>query len=112
MDRAERRRQRRQAAKQGTRAGDVLLEHTWSYERVKPTGQLSPKKHGEHRWVVICTYGVSEASMRTAGDPGAVNLLDHENLVAAQAGCYDCEQALGTIKPGSWCPAGSGLVIP
>lgn len=76
-----------------------------SYE-AKPHAQPPPKQPGQHRWIVTAAYTVTDAIAASAYDPAALKFLDHENLMYIGIGCVDCEQQLGAVKVGSFCPAG------
>lgn len=72
----------------------------------KPHATPPPKEPGRHRWVVTCAYTVTDDIAATAEDAATVKFLDHENLIHIGIGCVDCEQALGFVQIGSYCPAG------
>jgi hypothetical protein len=71
-----------------------------------PRATPPPKERGRHRWVVTCAYTVTDEIVGTADDADNVKFLDHENLIHIGVGCVDCEQPLGVVEVGSYCPAG------
>lgn len=107
MDRAERRRRERGARKQPVIiAGEGVVAGELGHQfEAKPHAQLPTKKRGEHRWIASAAYVLSQDMAEKAEDPDTLKLLDHENLMFLGIGCWDCEQPLGVVKPGSWCPA-------
>lgn len=87
-------------------AGDGIVARSLgqAYE-AKPHAKLPAKRPGEHRWVAMGTWVVTNVTGML--DPDQMKLLDHENLMGLGLGCWDCEQPLGQIEPGSLCPAGA-----
>lgn len=75
-----------------------------TYE-AKPHAQPPPKQVGRHRWIVTAAHTVTDDIVAAAHDSATLKFLDHENLMFIGIGCVDCEQPLGQIKVGSWCPA-------
>lgn len=115
-NRAERRRQQRAAAKRrGQRqpvviAGDGIVAaelpgHT--YEAI-PHADLPAKVAGEHRWIATAAWVLNDDQVEGMDDEDRLKFMDHENLMALSVGCWDCEQPLGAIERGSWCPAPAG----
>lgn len=72
----------------------------------RPHAQPPPKQPGRHRWIVTAAYTVNDDIAASAYDPATLKFLDHENLMYVGIGCVDCEQPLGQVEIGSFCPAG------
>ena len=107
MNRHERRRQERAAKKTPVLiAGEGIVAAELGH-RYEATGhsELRPKEPGCHRWVATGSWVLSDAMVEKAHDPDTMKFLDNENLMYLGIGCWDCEQPLGAIKPGSHCPA-------
>jgi hypothetical protein len=106
-----RRASRRRAGAPETRRPIVVGENIvttglgQTYE-AKATAQPPPKQAGRHRWIVTAAYTVNDDIAASAYDPAALKFLDHENLMYIGVGCVDCEQPLGAVEVGSFCPAG------
>lgn len=49
---------------------------------------LNPTRPGEHVWVAVAAFRVTEESIRS-GEP---QHLDRENLATIDIGCFQCEQ--------------------
>jgi len=82
--------------------GVVAMGH---YYEARRFADLPVKEPGKHRWIATAAFICTEDQVRAARDPGTPKLMDHENLMHVGIGCWDCEQALGQIEPGSYCPA-------
>lgn len=87
MDRAERRRQEREAER-----------------RFGCLADLPAKLPGQHRWVAISGYTVTNeqanALINATGEPV---FFDETNRFTTTLGCYDCEKEPPEIMPGSTC---------
>jgi hypothetical protein len=55
-----------------------------------PLAEMPVKRNGQHRWVAMACYTLSEADA-AAMDEKAVT-LGPERLVSFHVGCYDCER--------------------
>lgn len=110
MNRAERRRRAREQRKVGPSrivTDQGVWRGTGEYEPAdRGVGELPDRVPGEHRWIATAGFHVTEEAVRRAhtGDPADFTYLDHENLFVLGLACYDCEQPLGVIQPGSRCP--------
>lgn len=109
MNRAERRRQQRAEARNKPPvlvAGDGVVAAALgqSFE-ARPAAKLRPKVAGQHRWVATGAWVLRDIDAANAMDPDIPKLLDNENLMHLSIGCWDCEQPIGVIQPGSVCPA-------
>lgn len=108
MNRAERRRRARAKDRKDAAliVGDGIvatgLGH--KYEAIAHA-ELAPKVRGEHRFVVTAAWVAPRGLVNSAFDADVIKLLDQENLMALSIGCVDCEQPLGTIEEGSYCPS-------
>lgn len=109
MNRAERRRQARQRAKD-TRGrmevatGDnvVVAGLGYHYDATQPGTELPEKQAGVHRWVAIATYSVPDP---WGYDQDGPHMLGLDALVYVGLGCYDCEVPWSD-DVGHVCPAG------
>jgi hypothetical protein len=113
VNRAERRRQERAAAKRKAApmiVGDGViatsLGQTYDGSAVKGA-ELRAKVPGEHRWVATASWVLSMEQVEGAFDVDRIKLMDQENLMYLGIGCWDCEQPLGVVEVGSHCPAGA-----
>lgn len=95
------------------------MQFTGEYERADgASGPLPPKVPGEHRWMLLSWYAITEDAVRNEADGGGERTyLDHRNRLGVAIGCFDCEQQYPEeIGPGTRCPAGaeleSGLYVP
>jgi hypothetical protein len=107
MNRAERRRRGRVHEKEPVLVageGIVAAELGHRYE-ARPHAELPEKRPGQHRWIAAGSWVLSNDAVEKAHDPDTMKFLDNENLMTLSIGCWDCEQPLGEIKPGSHCPA-------
>lgn len=106
MNRAERRRQLRSHGRTPVLiAGDGVVAAALGHQfEARPSRELRTKRPGQHRWIATAAYVLSDEAVN-AGDPSAMKFLDNENLMHLAIGCWDCEQPLGVIQPGSHCPA-------
>lgn len=110
MNRAERRRRARRG-QPVLIAGDgiVAAELPGHRYEAQPHAELPAKRPGEHRWIATGAWVLTPEAVAGAYDPDKLKFLDHENLMHLSIGCWDCEEPLGTIQPGSRCPvAGDG----
>jgi hypothetical protein len=62
-------------------------------------GKLPPKMPGEHRWVVVAGYALSDTQARKMERGDDVH-LDRENRVYTGTGCFDCEQSYTQARRG------------
>lgn len=109
MNRAERRRRARGHEKTPVLIageGIVAADLGHRYE-ARPHADLPPKRLGQHRWIASGAWVLSEPVVEKAHDADTMKFLDNENLMHLGIGCWDCEQPLGVIQPGSTCPAGA-----
>jgi len=107
MNRAERRRQERQAARRRDTvliAGEGIVAASLGM-KYEATGhaQLPAKVPGKHRWVATGAWVLRDLDVERAHDPDTMKYLDNENLMNLSIGCWDCEKPLGAIEPGSHC---------
>jgi hypothetical protein len=120
---SERRRQRRAAERADAKtrrrqpviiAGDNIVARALPGEvyEAKPHAELPAKVPGQHRWICAASWVVPVGVVENAYDPDVIKLMDHENLMSLSLGCWDCEQPLGAITPGSTCPATEGDTTP
>lgn len=88
-------------------AGDgiVAAELPGHQYEAKPHAQLPTKVPGQHRWVAMGSWVLSDNAVSKAMDADTMKYLDSENLMHLSIGCWDCEQPLGQIQHGSHCPA-------
>lgn len=104
---------RRRAERDGRRqiiVGDGVVATTvegGTYE-ADPRTELPAKVPGQHRWIATAGYVLDMNQVYAANDPDMPKWLDQSNLFMLAVGCYDCERTLGTIQPGSHCPAPAG----
>lgn len=112
MNRAERRRQERAAAKNSARKqpvivgqGIVATELPGHRFEAKPMKPLPPKEPGKHRWIAIASYVVSDVQARDAMAVDIPKFLDHESMFDIGIGCWDCEEPLPAVGADSVCPA-------
>lgn len=114
MNRAERRRREREKVKKGPAAqvtdfgfgaiGEMV--NTGEYEQaISAIAQLPDKEPGKHRWVLLCSYTVTEAAVRSEMSDGGPTYFDHENRFGTSLGCIDCEEQYPLIDPDTVCPA-------
>lgn len=106
MNRAERRRQQRSHKKTPVLiAGEGIAAAAIGHQ-YEATGhrELPAKVPGKHRWIASGSL-LSDLAVEKAHDPDTLKFLDNENLMYLGIGCWDCEQPLGLIQPGSLCPA-------
>lgn len=61
-------------------------------------GRLPPKVAGEHRWVAMATFTLTQGQARMAGVAGARVNLDEKNRLGVELGCIDCEEPYGAVK--------------
>lgn len=66
-------------------------------------GKPPDKVAGQHRWIVLATYVISNGQAAAAESGARVN-LDHENRIGLHTGCLDCEGEYNEVK-GKPCPA-------
>lgn len=70
-------------------------------------GVLPDGVFGHHRWIATAGYVLTddEARMETRaqGGSGERQYLDATRLFVFAIACYDCEEPLGTIQPGTFC---------
>lgn len=92
------RQQRRHPGRHGISGSGIF------YEAPKPKA-IPPKKPGEHRWIAVGSWFVSDADVKNAYDPQYKTFLDSENMFNFGIGCWDCEEPLGVVEYGSKCPA-------
>lgn len=85
--------------------GIVATELPGHRYEARPHAELNPKVPGEHRWVAVGSWVLSDDAVAGAMDPDLQKFLDSENLMSLSIGCWDCEKPLGEVKPGSRCPA-------
>lgn len=112
MNRAERRRLERAAAKGRpiVYAGDnIIATQTGHQYEARSRATLAPKQEGKHRFVAVGSWVLSDNAIKRAFDPDERKFLDAENLMLLSIGCFDCEQQFGTGEDGtiteaSWCP--------
>lgn len=107
MNRAERRRQERSHKKTPVLiAGEGIVAAALGH-KYEATGhrELPAKVPGKHRWVATGAWVLSDLAVEKAHDPDTMKFLDNENLMNLSIGCWDCEQPLGVVQPGSHCPA-------
>lgn len=121
MNRAERRRQARRIAREGSAQMELAAERgeipisfftdTGQYDNAAAGVDLPKKVVGEHRWVATAAYTMDENDVVNeqrfqAGDPLATKtVLDGTRRWQFGIGCIDCEKAFpAEIKPGSVCP--------
>lgn len=104
MNRAERRRQERLERKR-VRVGPGVVESIPGVYDQGRTASLPPKQPGKHRWILTCSYVVTEESVRGEMDGTGESYLDHETRFAMGLGCWDCEQPYPDITPDTICPA-------
>lgn len=58
-----------------------------------PSTDLGPKTAGQHRWVAVAAYTVTDAEARISATPGAGSiLLDRSKLIECGVSCIDCEK--------------------
>lgn len=107
MNRQERRRQERSHKKTPVLiAGDGIVAAALGHKYEATGGaEPPPKVPGKHRWVAVGSWVLSDLAVEKAHDPDTLKFLDNENLMSLSIGCWDCEQPLGEIHPGSHCPA-------
>lgn len=107
MNRQERRRQERAESKRPTViVGDGIIAAGLGQEyEAQPFAKLAPKVLGKHRWIATGAWVLSDAAVEKADDPDTMKFLDNENMMTLSVGCWDCEEPLGVILPGSNCPA-------
>ena len=107
MNRAERRRQERAHKKTPVLiAGEGIVAAGLGHKyEARPHAELAKKVPGKHRWVATGAWVMSDPAVEKAHDPDTMKFLDNENLMYLSIGCWDCEQPLGVINPGSFCPA-------
>lgn len=107
MNRAERRRQERSHKKTPVLiAGEgIVAAGLGHHYEARPHAELAAKVPGKHRWIATGAWVMSDLAVDKAHDPDAMKFLDNENLMSLSIGCWDCEQPLGLIQPGSHCPA-------
>lgn len=53
----------------------------------------------------MCTYSVTDESVRGEMDGTGQTYLDHETRIGMNLGCYDCEQQYPDVTPDTVCPA-------
>lgn len=70
-------------------------------------GVLPDRVYGHHRWIATAGYVLTDDEVRTElrsqGGSGERQYLDASRMFVFGLACYDCEQALGQIEPGSFC---------
>lgn len=69
------------------------------------TRELPAKRKGEHRWVAVCSFFLSQEEAEAAVSPGNKVLMGMSNILTYGIGCYDCEE-IYHLAHGSPCPAG------
>jgi hypothetical protein len=114
MNRAERRRQERSHKKEPVLiAGEGIVAKDLGHRyEARPHAELSPKEAGKHRWIASGAWVLSGEMVEGAHDPDLYKLLDNENLMHLAIGCWDCEQPLGLIQPGTRCPGDPSVALP
>lgn len=108
MNRAERRRNERAAARKipAVIVGDNMVAAELGHQFSPRRGELPEKVPGKHRWIATAAYSLSQEMAEAADDESKIKLLDHENMIDLAIGCWDCEKALGAeIAPDSVCEA-------
>jgi hypothetical protein len=70
--------------------------------RAEPQTTFPKKVMGQHRWMAMATYVLSEDEARKA-QLGEYVLLDPPHLASVMVGCLDCEEQMGSAAP--MCPA-------
>jgi len=66
-------------------------------------GKPPAKVTGQHRWIVLATYTITNGQALAAESGSAVH-LDHENRIGMHTGCLDCEGEYHEVR-GKPCPA-------
>jgi len=100
---------RRRAERERQKVVGMVITTEGQSEYVSPeqlaglaASPMPPKIPGHHRWIAVAMYAVTEHEML---DTTASAHLDTRNLAGVHFGCWDCEQPLGLIQPGTHCPA-------
>lgn len=58
---------------------------------------------GKHYWVAAAAYRVSTEQALLASQPGNQVMLDMENLLDLQVGCFKCEKPFSSDEAYSYC---------
>lgn len=112
MNRAQRRREEREAARRrtievpdGTLVSAHVLTGLGRVEEVTNYKAMPAKRPGVHRWQAFIVHSLGEEQAEAWAKGGGQVLLDPSTIVTAMLGCIDCE---GTYEEtaGRPCPAG------
>lgn len=68
-------------------------------------GQLPMKMAGQHRWVVIVLYSVTD-NMVEDTDQGVGVFMDSEHMLDVRMVCWDCSVYFGTEEAQGICTVG------
>jgi hypothetical protein len=119
MNRAERRRAARRAAREGSAQMEAAAERgerpisfftdTGQYDVAAANAELPSKVPGQHRWVATAGYTMTDAEVVherrfQSGEVTTRTMLDADRRFVFAIGCYDCEEPFPIIQPGSVCP--------
>lgn len=82
--------------------GEQFVAHV-GFDRLNQAASMN-QAQGEHLWVLITTYGLTDEEAAHAGEGVQVMLDDAHLLAVSSVGCFTCEQlyedSVGTKCPG------------
>lgn len=61
---------------------------------------------GEHLWIALVTYHITDESVKNLSDSKQVTFLDSENLMSLNFGCFLCETPFSPGLVNTICLAG------